>query len=258
VSSSPSSSSAYDTIGLGYVAHRRPDPRWAAVIEHHLGVDVGAGGLVVNVGAGTGSYEPTDCAVLAVEPSSVMVAQRPAGAAPAVRASASALPLRSGRADVALAILTVHHWDAAAAGLAELCRIAPQRLVLAIDFEVHANFWLLEEYLPEVGDHTRRCGPTSGEIAAAIGATTSVPLLVPRDMEDGVLGAYWCRPEAYLDPGVRANCSGLALADPAVVARGIERLDGDLANGAWHERHAEFDHFDAMDLGYRLLVADAR
>jgi SAM-dependent methyltransferase len=258
VTSSPSSSPVYDTIGLGYVAHRRPDPRWVAVIDHHVGAGAGAGGLVVNVGAGTGSCEPTDCAVLAVEPSSVMVAQRLAGAAPAVRASASALPLRSGRADVALAILTVHHWDDAAAGLAELCRIAPQRLVLAIDFEMHANFWLLEEYLPEVGDHTRRCGPASGEIAAAIGATTSVPLLVPRDMEDGVLGAYWCRPEAYLDPGVRANCSGLALADPAVVARGIERLDADLANGAWHERHAELDDFDAMDLGYRLLVADAR
>ena len=209
---------------------------------------VGADGLVVNVGAGTGSYEPTHCAVLAVEPSSVMVAQRPAGAPPVVRASASALPLRSGGADVALAILTVHHWDDAAAGLAELCRIAPQRLALAIDFDVDADFWLLDEYLPEVADHTRRCGPGSEEIAVAIGATSSVPLLVPRDMEDGVLGAYWCRPEAYLDPGVRANCSGLALADPAVIVRGIGRLEADLANGTWHERHADFDHFDAVGL----------
>ncbi len=224
--------------------------------DHLRGVD--ADGLVVNVGAGTGSYEPTHCAVLAVEPSSVMVTQRPAGAAPVVRARASALPLGSGRADVALAILTVHHWDAAAAGLAELCRIAPQRVVLAIDFDLHANFWLLEEYLPEVGDHTRRCAPGHEEIAAAIGASTSVPLLVPRDMQDGVLGAYWCRPEAYLQPGVRANCSGLALADPAVIERGIDRLAADLASGAWPQRHAEFDHLDAVDLGYRLLVADAR
>lgn len=252
-----SSSPVYDSIGLGYVAHRRPDPRWAAVVAEHLrGVD--ADGFVVNVGAGTGSYEPTHCAVLAVEPSSVMVTQRPTGAAPVVRASASALPLGSGRVDAALAILTVHHWDDAAAGLAELCRIAPQRIVLAIDFDLHATFWLLEEYLPEVGDHTRCCAPGFEEIAGAIGATTLVPLLVPRDMEDGVLGAYWCRPEAYLDPGVRANCSGLALADAAVIARGIDRLAADLANGAWHERHAEFDHLDAVDLGYRLLVADAR
>ena len=140
---------------------------------------------------------------------------------------------------VALAILTVHHWDDPAAGLAELCRIAPRRVVLAIDFEIHSHFWLLDEYLPEVGAHVRRSAPGADEIAAGIGATTSVPLPVPRDMEDGVLGAYWCRPEAYLDPAVRANASGLALADPAVIARGISRLEADLASGAWHDRHAE-------------------
>jgi len=247
-------SPVYDTIGRGYVAHRRPDPRWEAVVAGHLGAD--AGDLVVNVGAGSGSYEPTHCAVVAVEPSAVMVAQRPPGAAPAVRAGASALPLPSGCADVALAILTVHHWDDAAAGLAELCRVAARRIVLAIDFEIHSHFWLLDEYLPEVGDHTRRCGPAADDIAAAIGATTSVPLPVPRDMEDGVLGAYWCRPEAYLDPAVRANASGLALADPAAVARAIGRLEADLAGGAWHRRHADLSTLDSVDVGYRLLVAD--
>ena len=248
-------SPVYDTIGRGYVAHRRPDPRWAAVVAAHLGA--ADGDLVVNVGAGSGSYEPTHCRVVAVEPSVVMVAQRPTAAAPAVRASASALPLPSGCSAVALAILTVHHWDDPAAGLAELCRIAPRRVVLAIDFELHSRFWLLEEYLSEVGDHTRRCGPEADEIAAAIGATTSVPLPVPRDMQDGVLGAYWCRPEAYLDPAVRANASGLALADPAVIARGISRLEADLASGAWHERHADLGARETLDLGYRLLVTDA-
>ncbi len=248
-------SPVYDTIGRGYVAHRRPDPRWAAVVAAHLGA--GMGDLVVNVGAGSGSYEPTHCPVVAVEPSVVMVEQRVAGAAPVVRAGASALPLHAGCAAVALAILTVHHWDDPAAGLAELCRIAPRRVVLAIDFELHSRFWLLEEYLPEVGDHTRRCGPEADEIAAAIGATTSVPLPVPRDMQDGVLGAYWCRPEAYLDPAVRANASGLALADPAVIARGISGLEADLASGAWHERHADLGARETLELGYRLLVTDA-
>jgi len=247
-------SPVYDTIGRGYVAHRRPDPRWAAVLAEHLGAD--AGDLVVNVGAGTGSYEPAHCAVVAVEPSRVMVAQRPAGAAPAVRAGASALPLPSGSAAVALAILTVHHWDDPAAGLAELCRVAPRRVVLAIDFELHSRFWLLEEYLPEVGDHTRRCGPEADDIAATIGATTSVPLPVPRDMLDGVLGAYWCRPEAYLDPAVRANASGLALADPAVIARGVAGLEADLSSGAWQRRHRDLSERETVDLGYRLLVAD--
>ena len=247
-------SPVYDTIGQGYVAHRRPDPRWAAVISAHLGAD--PGDLVVNVGAGAGSYEPTHCAVVAVEPSQVMVAQRPAGAAPVVRAGAAALPLPAGGAAVTLAILTVHHWDDPAAGLAELCRVASRRVVLAIDFELHSRFWLLEEYLPEVGDYVRRCGPDAVAIAEAIGATTSVPLVVPRDMQDGVLGAYWCRPDAYLDPAVRANASGLALASPAVIARGIGRLEADLVSGAWRDRHMDLLGREAVDLGYRLLVAD--
>jgi SAM-dependent methyltransferase len=246
------SSPVYDTIGRGYAASRRPEPRWATVISEHVGA--GAGDLVVNVGAGTGSYEPTHCAVVAIEPSGVMVAQRPAGSAPAVRAGAAALPLPTGCADVALAILTVHHWDDPTRGLAELCRVAPRRVVLAIDFEVHSHFWLLDEYLPEVGEHTRRCRPGADEIAAAIGAATSVPLPVPRDMEDGVLGAYWCRPEAYLDAKVRAGASGLALADPAVIAGGIGRLEADLVGGAWHRRHAELLERESIDLGYRLLV----
>lgn len=255
----PSASAAslapvYDTIGRAYVAHRREDPRWAAAIHGHLG----DGRLVVNVGAGTGSYEPADREVIAVEPSGVMVRQRPAGAAPVVRASAAALPLPTRRADVALAVCTVHHWDDARAGLAELCRVAPRRVVVAIDFAVHAQFWLLDEYLPEVQETTRRIEPDAEAVAGAIGADTVVDLLVPRDMQDGVLGAYWCRPEAYLDPAVRANCSGLALADPAVIARGVAALESDLSSGAWHERHADLSDVDAVDIGYRLVVAEGR
>ena len=154
-----------------------------------------------------------------------------------------------------MAILTVHHWDDWAAGLAEMCRVAPRRLVLGIDFDLHASFWLLEDYLPEVGAYTRSLGPDADAIAAAIGATSTVPLLVPADMVDGVLGAYWRRPEAYLDPAVRANCSGLALADPAVIARGVAALAADLESGAWQERHADLLTLDSLDLGYRLVVA---
>jgi len=244
----------YDTIGRGYTSHRREEPRWAAVIHDQLG----DGRIVVNVGAGTGSYEPADRDVIAVEPSGVMVRQRPPGAAPVVRASASALPLRSGCADVALAICTVHHWDDAFAGLTELCRVAARRVVVAIDFEIHSRFWLLDDYLPEVRDSTRRIRPDCDTIAEAIGASTVIPLLVPRDMHDGVLGAYWCRPEAYLDPGVRANCSGLALADPVVIARGVAALESDLWSGAWQRRHADLSDAASLDIGYRLLVADER
>ena len=130
-----------------------------------------------------------------------------------------------------------------------------------MDFELHASFWFLQDYVPEVGETTRRLEPGYMTVAEAIGADVEaavIPLLVPRDMQDGVLGAYWCRPEAYLDPAVRANCSGLALADPAVVARGVAALEADLASGAWRQRHADLDDLPAIDLGYRLVVADAR
>ena len=247
------SSPVYDTIGQGYLAHRRADPRWAAVIDEQFG----DGRVVVNVGAGTGNYEPVDRAVVAVEPSRVMVEQRAPGAAPAVRASGSALPLATGCADVAMAILTMHHWDDWAAGLAELCRVAPRRVVvLTMDFELHSRFWFLEDYVPEVGEFTRRQRPDADTVSEIIGATASIPLLVPRDMEDGVLGAYWSRPEAYLDPAVRANCSGLALADPAVVARGVAALEADLSSGEWQRRHADLAEVAEIDLGYRLVVAD--
>ena len=244
-------SPVYDTIGQGYRAHRRAEPRWEAVIFEHIG----NADLIVNVGAGTGSYEPPGRSVVAVDPSSVMISQRAQGSGPAVRASGSALPLPSACADVAMAILTVHHWDDWAAGLAEMCRVAPRRLVLGMDFDQHASFWLLQDYLPEVATYTRSLGPDADAIATAIGATSTVPLLVPVDMADGVLGAYRQRPEAYLDPAVRANCSGLALADPKVIARGVAELAADLESGAWQERHAGLLGLDALDLGYRLVVA---
>jgi SAM-dependent methyltransferase len=271
MTSSPAAASpVYDTIGLGYVAHRKVEPRWEALIHEQLG----DGRVVVNVGAGTGNYEPLDRDVVAVDPSAVMVGQRAVGAAPAVRASGSALPFVSNSADVALAILTLHHWDDWAGGLAELCRVAPRRVVLTMDFDLHSRFWFLEDYVPEVGEATRALEPGYAAVAEAIGTGAAggagdgvgngvdgghvdvIPLLVPRDMHDGVLGAYWCRPEAYLDPAVRANCSGLALADPAVVARGVAALETDLHSGAWQRRHADLAELDAIDLGYRLVVAD--
>ena len=158
-------SPVYDTIGQGYLAHRRAEPSWEALIHQQLG----DGRVVVNVGAGTGSYEPLDRVVVAVEPSSVMVSQRRADAAPAVRASGSALPLRTGSADVAMAILTMHHWDDWAAGLAELCRVAPRRVVLTMDFEMHSRFWFLEDYVPEVGLFTRDQEPGHEAVAEVIG-----------------------------------------------------------------------------------------
>jgi hypothetical protein len=241
----------YDTIGQGYTTNRRPEPRWIALIDSLLP----DAGRIVNVGAGTGSYEPGG-AVVAVEPSAVMVAQRQAGAAPAVRGSGTALPLRDGSFDVAMAILTLHHWGDWHAGLLELARVAPRRIILTIDFAAHADFWLLKDYLPEVAARERALTPSVEQIAETIPVTQVIPLPLPANMVDGVLGAHWRRPEAYLDPVVRGNTSPLALADQAVVERGVAELRTDLASGEWHRRYAELLVSEEYDAGYRLVISE--
>ncbi len=242
--------SGYDRLGIGYAAHRSPDPRIAAAIRGALD----DARDVVNVGAGTGSYEPDDRRVVAVEPSAVMVRQRPAAAAPATRASALRLPFRDGAFDAALAVLTLHHWPDWRAGLRELRRVARARVVLLSWDPACDGFWLVRDYLPEILAADRAIFPTMAAMAAALGPATVVPVPIPSDCRDGFLGAYWRRPEAYLDPAVRAAISSFArIGDPAP---GLDRLRDDLRSGRWHDRHADLVGRDAIDLGYRLVVAD--
>jgi SAM-dependent methyltransferase len=246
-------SPVYDTIGQAYTAHRRPDPRWARRIEAALG----DARRIVNVGAGTGSYEPAPpTQVIAVEPSAVMIAQRPPDAAPIARAGGTALPILDHSLHAALAVLTLHHWGDWRAGLAELARVAPRRVIVTIDFEVHAHFWLLEHYLPQVAAVERGLRPSPADIAAAIPVVETIDLPLPPDLADGVLGSFWRRPEAYLDAGVRANTSPVALADPSHVAAGISQLETDLADGAWHRRYGHLLELEEYDLGYRLLISE--
>ncbi|MFO0842899.1 MAG: class I SAM-dependent methyltransferase [Gemmataceae bacterium] len=242
----------YDTIGRGYARQRRPDPRIAARVTAALGEACS----VLNVGAGAGSYEPPDRRVVAVEPSAVMLAQRPQGAAPAVRARAEALPFPDRAFDAVMAVLTLHHWADRARGLAECARVARRRVVL-LTWDPEADcFWLLREYLPAFIEADRRQFPPVEAYAEAVGpgarvAVAAVP--VPHDCADGFLGAYWARPAAYLDPAVRAGISSFAR--PGAEA-GLARLRADLASGAWHARHGYLLAADELELGYRLVVAD--
>ena len=240
----------YDTIGRAYVRHRRPDPRIAAQIDAALG----NAESVVNVGAGTGSYEAGRRRVVAVEPSAVMVAQRPVGAAPALRALAGGLPFADRTFDAAMAILTVHHWPDAIAGLAELRRVAGGVVVLTFDPAVHAEHWLISEYLPETTTLDTWRTPPVGAVAEAVDAERVEVVPIPADCVDGFNWAYWRRPEAYLDPDVRACISGLAQLPGRLVAERMERLAADLADGTWHARHEELTRLDVVDGGFRLVV----
>lgn len=238
----------YDRIGRGYAERRRPDPRIARQIHAALG----DAETVLNVGAGTGGYEPADRQVVAVEPSAVMRAQRPPDAAPCVDAPAAALPFADGAFDAAMAILTDHHWPDPVAGLRELRRVARRVVVFQWDTLLEPSpFWLVRDYLPEfVG--LARGRPSLTERAAAIGAEMS-PILIPHDCTDAFFPAFWRQPEAYLDGAVRRSTSVWARLGPAVEQRAVDALAADLASGAWHARHACLLDLDALDTGARLL-----
>jgi SAM-dependent methyltransferase len=233
-----------------YAGSRRADPRIAA----HIHAALGDARSVVNVGAGAGSYEPDDRDVIAVEPSEGMIAQR---TRPAIRALAESLPLDDGCADAAMAILTIHHWDDVAAGLRELRRVARERVVvLHFDPVLSRRFWFVEEYLPEIGEYERDVVRPE-RVGELLGLPFEVrPVPIPHDCTDGFLGAYWRRPEAFLDPVVRAAISVFAPLGDAV-APALERLRADLESGEWERRHRNLLGLEALDLGYRLVVASS-
>lgn len=240
----------YDDIGRGYAANRRPDARWAAAIRDALG----GARTILNIGAGAGSYEPDDREVLALEPSRRMIAQRPAGAAPVVQAVAGALPFPDAAFDAALAILTVHHWPDAARGLAEMQRVAARQVIVTWDPQAFAEgFWLVRDYLPAEPEDIA----AGRRIAARLHDVRTIPLPVPHDCTDGFYGAYWRRPEQYLDPAIRASISGLALAGQNIIEPAMERLAADLRSGAWQRANAPLLDLDELDLGYCILVAES-
>lgn len=242
----------YDDIGRGYLTTRRPDPRIARAIRAALG----EARSVVNVGAGAGSYEPDDLSVLAVEPSREMLRQRPPGAARAIQAAAEVLPLRDAAFDAALAVLTLHHWNDQAAGFAELRRVARQRVVIVTwDPAARDAFWLTAHYLPEIVALDVGRFPAIDTLARHLPDVHVEPLLVPHDCEDGFLGAFWCRPEAYLMPSVRQAMSGFAQLPSGVADAGLARLADDLRSGLWKARFGGLARVPAADLGYRLVIA---
>jgi len=239
----------YDAIGANYGLTRRTDQRIAAQIWGALG----DARTVVNVGAGSGSYEPQDRHVLAVEPSAVMRSQRPPGAARCVAAAAERLPFPDHVFDAAMAVATVHHWPDPAAGLRELKRVARRVVVFTFDLDALSLFWLTRDYLPELSEMLAD-KPSAVEQAEVLGAQIE-PVMIPWDCVDGFPEAYWRRPEAYLDDNIRRGMSIWAKLGPAIEQRFIRSLRGDLESGAWAIRNHDLIGRDAADLGLRLLIA---
>jgi SAM-dependent methyltransferase len=244
----------YDTIGHGYARTRREDHRIRARIHAALG----EARTVVNVGAGAGSYEPLDRHVVAIEPSDVMAAQRPRQLAPAIRATAAALPLRDGAVDAAMAILTIHHWDGdRERGVREMRRVScGPSVIVTYDPEISGAMWLIADYLPEVAALDHATFPAPASIASWLGGDVAIePIAIPRDCQDWMLGSFWAHPERVLDAGARNATSGFARMAPEVVDRVAADVGRDLASGAWHARHGALLQLDECDVGLRLIVA---
>jgi SAM-dependent methyltransferase len=245
----------YDSIGVGYANTRREDPRTAARIHAALG----QARTVANVGAGTGSYEPRDRRVIAVEPSEVMIAQRPPEFGVAIRAGAYPLPLPDQGVDAAMAILSVHHWDQdQERGVRELRRVARGPVViLTIDPEVSARMWLMADYLFEVAELDWRIFPAPDLLAEWLGSETEVQVLpVARDTLDWTLISFWAHPERVLDAGARGGTSGFARMPPDVVDRVVDAVRRDLHDGTWDERHGHLRELEEYDAGLRLVTSN--
>jgi SAM-dependent methyltransferase len=242
----------YDRIGAGYPVTRKADPRWAAAIRAALGDAKN----VLNAGAGTGSYEPQDLRVIALDPSIKMLRQRPNDAAPAVAGASEAIPFRDGTFDATMATLTIHHWTDWRLGLAEVKRVTRRRIVIltADVFRDDAPFWV-KNYFPGIDTWDRAHVQPISDLVTELWPARVEPLPVPADCTDGFLGAYWRRPAAYLEPAVRAGMSGFSQITAEETNRGIARLKSDLDSGRWHERYGRLLEMDEVDIGCRLVIA---
>ena len=242
-------SAKYDIIGNNYAELRKPDHRIAGIIELALG----SAQTVLNVGAGTGSYEPADRSLIAVEPSREMIRKRSPATAAAIQASADNLPFDDKSFDASMAILTIHHWPDKEAGLREMRRVTRGRIVLLTHDPAHRPW--LTDYLPELAALDEKQMPTISDYERWLGFAQITPVMVPHDCSDGFLYAYWRRPAAYLDAHVRSGSSSFWAIGNAAEA-GLQDLRRDLETGEWERRYAKLLDLDEYDAGYRLVIAD--
>lgn len=240
---------AYDRLGVDYRNVRRPDPRLATLIEEALG----DAETVLNVGAGTGSYEPADRQVVAIEPSEVMLAQH--SGSRRVQGEAECLPFLDISFDAAMAILTVHHWQDLMRGLMELKRVAGRQVIFTWDPDHDRRLWIATEYVPAIIAMEAGRFATVSRIVEMLDAHTVHRFEMPHDFTDGFQAAFWRRPEAYLDPQIRAASSTFASLPSELVEPGIAKLRRDLKSGVWAREHSDLLGLDSVDYGYRVIVA---
>ena len=244
----------YDTIGQSYAVTRRADSR----IEKQVHGALGDAKTVLNVGAGTGNYEPDGLRVIALEPSLAMISQRPVEAAPVVCGVGESLPFADGSFDAVMAILTLHHWTDQVAGLKEMQRVARRRVVIfTFDASMSDSFWLVRDYLRGNIAVDRQNFFDIDELSSFLNRPAIHPVPIPEDCQVGFLCAFWKRPAAYLSADVQAGISSFSALSPPEVERGLAVLRDDLKTGRWLNKNRDIEGLKEKDLGYRLIVAEA-
>lgn len=242
----------YDTIGADYSVTRSTDP----AIAQQLYAELAGATRIVNIGAGTGSYEPEQFDLVAVEPSAKMIAQRKVGSHPVEQAFAEELPFADNSFSHAMTVLSMHHWTDRPRAFREINRVTTEKFV-AITWDPDAEpFWLTRDYFPEIHEMDRQIFPDLAELQEHFDNVRMRPLLVPSDCQDGFFAAFWQRPHAYLRPDVRQAMSPFAKVQN--LSAGLQRLEADLADGAWAKRNQALWALPALDVGYRLIAATIR
>lgn len=242
----------YDTIGIGYSTQRQPDPRLAKQIASKL---EGAS-RILNIGAGTGSYEPEGIDLVAVEPAKTMIDQRRPDAHPVVQASAEQLPIEDKSFSHTMTVLSMHHWTDRPAAFAEIRRVTTDKFI-AVTWNPDAGpFWLTRDYFPEMVVMDNLIMPRIDELAEHFNIIEVEPMLIPEDCVDGFLAAYWKRPSAYLNARVRSSISTFGKLKN--VEKGLNQLEQDLINGNWSEKNQDILDQPALDAGYVIVSGSIR
>ena len=247
-------STRYDKIGVGYTNTRQEDPELYNLILEKLG-DAKS---VINVGAGTGSYEPKDREVIAIEPSEVMIQQRKENAAKAIKATSQDIPLEDNSYDAAMTVLSIHHWHPdQEKGIREMCRVARNKIVIVtFDSKVCQEMWLMKDYMPEVAGVDEESMTPPEKICEWLGPNAEIEVVpTKKDTPDWHFMSFWAHPERVFDPAARAGTSGFSRQPDEVINRVIEELKRDLDSGEWDKKYGELRTLAEYDAGLRIITA---
>ncbi len=242
----------YDDIGNDYSVTRCTDPK----VAEQLYSELQDATHIVNIGAGTGSYEPENIKLIAVEPSSKMISQRKIGSHPVKQAFAESLPFESNIFSHAMTVLSMHHWQNRVSAFQEINRVTTKKFI-AISWDPKSEpFWLTRDYFPEIYEMDKNIFPSIEELNDFFGEVTIRPLHIPSDCKDGFLAAFWKRPDAYLSSSVRQAMSPFSKIKN--LSEGLQKLKADLASGDWLKKNHDILSCSDLDVGYRLITAKIR